>query len=72
MPEWGHNLDSVAAVEDYMTLVGQIWDYGAGIVDAGMIEEFAAYFMAHVVAHISDLEKRIPTFDDDEDEQQQR
>ncbi|XP_059075203.1 uncharacterized protein LOC131875179 [Cryptomeria japonica] len=59
-------------VEEYIHLARQIWDYGAGIVDAGMTEEFAAYFVAHVMAQISDPAEMLPTFDDDEDEQPKR
>lgn len=68
MPEWGPTVDSETVVE-YMQLVEHIWDYGFGIVDAGMMQEFSAYFVAHVVAQISDPVEMIPAFDDDEDEQ---
>lgn len=65
-------MDSVVVVEEYKTLAGQIWDYGAGVVDAGMTEEFSTYFMAHAVARISDLVEMLPSFDDDEDEHPER
>lgn len=72
MPEWGLTIDSVAIVEEYMHLARRIWDYGFGVVDVGMIEEFATFFMAHVVAWISDLIEMIHAFDDYEDEQLER
>lgn len=36
MPEWGLTIDSAIAVEEYMHLAGQIWDYGFRVVDVGM------------------------------------
>lgn len=72
MSEWGPTVDSVVVVEEYMTLVGHIWDYGAGVVDVGMTEEFSTYFMAHIVARISDPAEMLPAFDDDEDEHPER
>lgn len=72
MPEWVLTVDSAVAMEDYMHLAGHIWDYGFGVVDVGMTEEFAAFFVAHVVAWISDLVEMILAFDDDEDEQPKR
>lgn len=50
MPEWGPTIDSVAVVEEYMHLARYIWDYAYEVVDAGMTEEFAVLFVAHVVA----------------------
>lgn len=50
MPKWGSTIDSVVVVEEYMHLAGQIWDYAYRVVDAGMIEDFAMLFVAHVVA----------------------
>lgn len=50
MLEWGLTIDSAATVEKYMHLARQIWDYRFGVVDVGMMEEFAMLFMAHAVA----------------------
>ncbi|XP_057857843.2 splicing factor U2af small subunit B-like [Cryptomeria japonica] len=55
-----------------MSLAGQIWDYGAGVVDVGMTEEFSTYFMAYAVACISDSTELLPSFDDDEEQHPQR
>lgn len=64
--EWGPTIDNATTVEEYILLARQIWDYGARVVDVGMIEYFSVYFMAHAVALISDLTAMLPTFDDDE------
>lgn len=55
----------MAAVEEFVHLAGQIWDYAPKILDVGMTEEFARLFAVHAVARISDPAEMCLAFDDD-------
>lgn len=50
-------IDSAVAVEEFVGLAGQIWDYAPEILDVGMTDEFARLFAVEAVARISDLEE---------------